>query len=93
MIDFNGHAKLTDFGLCKINLDKTDLTTSYCGSIQYMAPQVKENIGYNYSVDFYTLGAFLYEMVMGVPPYYNSQQLYFNESNSSEYQFLVRGLI
>ena len=38
MIDFDGHARLTDFGLCKINLSKDDLTTSYCGSIEYMAP-------------------------------------------------------
>lgn len=33
MIDINGHTKLTDFGLCKINYGKDDLTTSYCGSI------------------------------------------------------------
>lgn len=38
MIDFHGHARLTDFGLCKINLNKEDLTNSYCGSIEYMAP-------------------------------------------------------
>lgn len=41
MIDFQGHARLTDFGLCKINLTKEDLTTSYCGSIEYMAPEIK----------------------------------------------------
>jgi len=78
MIDFNGHARLSDFGLCKINLGKDDLTTSYCGSMEYMAPEIKESVGYNYSVDFYTLGAFLYEMVMGIPPYYNNQALFFN---------------
>lgn len=93
MIDFNGHAKLADFGLCKINLTKQDLTTSYCGSIEYMAPEIKDNSGYNYSVDFYTLGAFLYEMVMGVPPYYNNQPLFFNEEISSAYKSLVIGLI
>ena len=42
-----------------------------------MAPEVKESLGYNYSVDFYTLGAFLYEMVVGVPPYYNNQPLFY----------------
>lgn len=93
MIDFHGHARLTDFGLCKINLNKEDLTTSYCGSIEYMAPEVKDNVGYNYSVDFYTLGAFLYEMVMGVPPYYNSQSLYFSETSTPHYRNLVKGLI
>lgn len=58
-----------------------------------MAPEVKASIGYSYSVDFYTLGAFLYEMVMGVPPYYNSSRLFFNDSSSPEYKALVRGLI
>lgn len=38
MIDFNGHVRLSDFGLCKINLGKDDLTRSYCGSIEYLAP-------------------------------------------------------
>lgn len=77
MIDAKGHARLTDFGLCKINISKDDLTTSYCGSLEYMAPEVKENAGYNFSVDFYTLGAFLYEMVIGTPPFYNDQPLKF----------------
>lgn len=58
-----------------------------------MAPEVKASIGYSYSVDFYTLGAFLYEMVKGVPPYYNSSSLSFNESNSLEFIALVKGLI
>lgn len=57
-----------------------------------MAPEVKESIGYSYSVDFYTLGAFLYEMVIGVPPYYNSYSLFFRNS-SIEFEKLVRGLV
>lgn len=77
MIDWEGHTKLTDFGLCKMNLTREEHTHSFCGSLEYMAPEVKENQGYNYSVDFYTLGAFLYEMIVGVPPYYNNQPLYF----------------
>ncbi len=38
-----------------------------------MPPEVKGQLGYSYHVDFYTLGAFLYEMITGLPPYYNSQ--------------------
>ena len=41
MIDFEGHARLGDFGLCKMNLEYYDLTYSYCGSEEYMAPEVK----------------------------------------------------
>ncbi len=72
MIDFDGHARLGDYGLCKINLEYYDLTYSYCGSEEYMAPEVRTENGYNYSVDFYTLGSFAYELVNGVPPYYNN---------------------
>lgn len=58
-----------------------------------MAPELKENQGYNYSVDFYTLGAFLYEMVVGVPPYYNNQPLFFPDKASKGFIELVKGLI
>lgn len=58
-----------------------------------MTPEIKNNTGYSYSVDFYTLGAFLYEMVMGIPPYYQNQPLTFNHIASSEFKILVKGLI
>jgi serum/glucocorticoid-regulated kinase 2 len=70
VLDLDGHLKLTDFGLSKIGLMDEELTNSFCGSPEYMAPEVLGSNGYNYSVDFYTLGAFLYELVTGLPPYY-----------------------
>lgn len=70
VLDLDGHLKLTDFGLSKIGLMEEELTNSFCGSPEYMAPEVLGSSGYNYSVDFYTLGAFLYELVTGLPPYY-----------------------
>jgi serine/threonine protein kinase len=39
-MDINGHIKLTDFGLCKIGLEEEDITNSFCGSPEYMAPEV-----------------------------------------------------
>ncbi|CAM6000648.1 unnamed protein product [Sphagnum balticum] len=68
-----------------MNLAKEDCTTSYCGSVEYMAPEVKEGLGYNYSVDFYTLGALLYEMVTGTPPYYNDQPLLFSQEATPDF--------
>lgn len=41
MIDWEGHTKLTDFGLCKMNLTREEHTHSFCGSLEYMAPEVK----------------------------------------------------
>ena len=48
-----------------------EMTDSFCGSPEYMAPEVLLRKGYNYSVDFYTLGAFLHELVTGLPPFYS----------------------
>jgi serine/threonine protein kinase len=93
MIDWEGHTKLADFGLCKLNLTREEYTHSFCGSLEYMAPEVRDSQGYNYSVDFYTMGAFLYEMIIGVPPYYNNQPLYFPEKVSKSLMELIKGLI
>jgi len=66
----DGHVRLTDFGLAKIGMRTDEMTDSFCGSPEYMAPEVLSRKGYNYSVDFYTLGAFLFELVTGLPPFY-----------------------
>jgi len=71
LIDLSGHIKLTDFGLCKIGLEKDELTKSFCGSPEYMAPEVVSRSGHNYAIDYYTLGALLHELVIGLPPFYS----------------------
>lgn len=71
MLDVNGHIVLTDFGLSKIGMEKNEVTNSFCGSPEYMPPEILKRVGYNYSVDFYTIGAILYELVTGLPPYYS----------------------
>lgn len=69
-----GHIKLTDFGLCKIGLNENEQTNSFCGSPEYMAPEIVNRESYSYAVDFYTLGALLYEITSGLPPYYSRNQ-------------------
>ena len=64
-MDVDGHIKLTDFGLCKIGLEEEEITNSYCGCPEYMAPEVVTRNGHSYGVDFYTLGALLHELVCG----------------------------
>jgi serine/threonine protein kinase len=65
---------LTDFGLCKVGLEEDEVTHSFCGSPEYMAPEVVTREGHGYAVDFYTLGALLHEMVCGLPPFYSRNQ-------------------
>ena len=73
MIDLDGHVKLADFGLSKIQLQNRDNTT-FCGSIEYMAPEMILRKSYGYQIDFYSLGAVLYEMISGLPPFYTEDE-------------------
>ena len=80
VLDADGHAKLTDFGLSKEGVRDGQLTRSFCGSIAYLAPEMIKRQGHNKNVDWYLLGVILYEMLHGTPPYYSSNrdQLFHN---------------
>lgn len=80
VFDSEGHALLTDFGLSKENVVDDKGAKSFCGSPAYLAPEMLKRNGHGKSVDWYLLGALLYEMLVGIPPYYsnNKEQLYEN---------------
>lgn len=73
VIDGEGHALLTDFGLAKEGVN-VNLSKSFCGSIAYLAPEMLRRSGHNRTVDWYLLGVLLYEMLVGVPPYFSSDR-------------------
>ena len=73
LLDSNGYLKIIDFGLAKM-LDNKDLTKTYCGTPEYIAPEMLSTSGHNYSVDWWGLGILIYEMRIGVTPFFNKNK-------------------
>ncbi|XP_037777547.1 serine/threonine-protein kinase Sgk1-like isoform X2 [Penaeus monodon] len=72
LLDTAGHIVLTDFGLCKEGLlHSSSKTSTFCGTPEYLAPEILKKQPYSRAVDWWTLGAVLYEMLYGLPPFYS----------------------
>jgi len=69
LLDAQGHVKLTDFGLCKESIDEQTVTHTFCGTIEYMAPEILTRSGHGKAVDWWSLGALMYDMLTGAPPF------------------------
>ena len=67
----NGYLTLLDITYAKELKNSNDLTYTLCGTPNYLAPEIILNKGYNYSVDFWSLGIILYEMLVGKDPFYS----------------------
>jgi serine/threonine protein kinase len=84
VLDEKGHVKITDFGLSKLNFKTRDRAYSFCGSPEYMAPEMlvternrmlgSSPMYHNKCLDFYHLGALLYEMLCGLPPFFSEDR-------------------
>ena len=74
MIDKDGYIKITDFGLSKENISDNKSAKSFCGTPEYLAPEIIEGKGHGQAVDWWSLGSILYEMLTGMPPYYSKDR-------------------
>ena len=78
MLTSSGHIKLADFGMCKENISEDNLTKTFCGTPNFIAPEIIREESYSCSVDWWTLGVLTFEMLLGRTPFHgrDSTELY-----------------
>ncbi|EGT55425.1 hypothetical protein CAEBREN_25185 [Caenorhabditis brenneri] len=104
LLDKDGHIKIADFGLCKEEIKFGDKTSTFCGTPEYLAPEVLEDNDYGRCVDWWGVGVVLYEMMCGRLPFYSKDHnklfelimvgdLRFPGKLSQEAKTLLQGLL
>lgn len=89
LLDHRGNVRLTDFGLSKEGVtDHASGANSFCGTPEYIAPEVLLRQGHGRAVDWWSTGALLYEMLSGLPPFYSrSREVMFEKIMKAELNF------
>jgi serine/threonine protein kinase len=88
LLDRDGHVKLTDFGLAKVDMGASSKTNTFCGTPEYLAPEILQEAGHGKAVDWWSLGTLLYEMMAGLPPFYSQNvNVMYENILSSELRF------
>uniref|UniRef100_F7G6Y7 Protein kinase C n=1 Tax=Monodelphis domestica TaxID=13616 RepID=F7G6Y7_MONDO len=74
LLDKDGHIKIADFGMCKENMFGDMRTSTFCGTPDYIAPEILLGQKYNTSVDWWSFGVLLYEMLIGQSPFHGQDE-------------------
>jgi len=89
LLDCEGHIKLTDYGMCKEGIKSGDLTSTFCGTPNYIAPEILRGEDYDFSVDWWALGVLMFEMMAGRSPFDIVGNADNPEQNTEDYLFQV----
>lgn len=74
MLDKDGHIKIADFGMCKEKIFGENRASTFCGTPDYIAPEILKGLRYNSSVDWWSFGVLLYEMLIGQSPFHGDDE-------------------
>ncbi|XP_028254648.1 protein kinase C theta type isoform X2 [Parambassis ranga] len=74
LLDSDGHIKIADFGMCKENMQEDSRTSTFCGTPDYIAPEILLGQKYSSSVDWWSFGVLLYEMLIGQSPFHGRDE-------------------
>uniref|UniRef100_A0A3B3TFQ4 Protein kinase C n=1 Tax=Paramormyrops kingsleyae TaxID=1676925 RepID=A0A3B3TFQ4_9TELE len=89
LLDSEGHIKLTDYGMCKEGLRPGDTTSTFCGTPNYIAPEILRGEDYSFSVDWWALGVLMFEMMAGRSPFDIVGSSDNPDQNTEDYLFQV----
>ena len=70
LIGHDGHIRLADFGLSVTCFKRNSVSYIFWGSPEYMCPEMLLKVGHNRTLDYYSIGLMLFEMLTGTPPFY-----------------------
>ncbi|KAK2148686.1 hypothetical protein LSH36_487g03030 [Paralvinella palmiformis] len=74
LLDKDGHVKIADFGMCKDRIVGDNKASTFCGTPDYIAPEILQGNKYNMSVDWWSFGVLLYEMLIGQSPFHGDDE-------------------